>query len=115
MKRRAFTLIEVIVALSILAIAALYLLPAIYTSNFGKGIDENKMELSLHAQTILENYKSKHFTGAENDFNLPEGIDYELSEIEDGRFIVLHLRVIDDEKEYETKVALPKETCIYTD
>ncbi len=114
MKRRAFTLIEVIIALAILAIAALYLLPAIYTSNTYSNVGEKDMKLSLHAQTVIENYKSFHFTGIETALALPEGIDYELKVTEEHRFIVLDLRVMDDEKEYKTKIALPKETSIYT-
>lgn len=113
MKRPAFTLIEAILALSILAIVVVYLLPAIYI-NYNKRNDKsNDIKNAYYAQAIIENYKSKYFTGIDSEVNIPEDIEYKVEVKESERFIIVEVRIIDEEDEFKTKLALPIEKWIY--
>ncbi|WP_425538783.1 type II secretion system protein [Microaceticoccus formicicus] len=113
MKRPAFTLLEAIIALSILAIVVVYLLPAIYINHNKRNDKSNDIKNAYYAQAIMENFKSKHFTGIDTKLNIPEDLEYQVEEEVSGRFTIVEVRIIDDEKEFKTKLALPNEKGIY--
>ena len=89
MKRPAFTLLEAIIALSILAIVVVYLLPAIYINHNKRNDKSNDIKNAYYAQAIMENYKSKHFTGIDTKLNIPEDLEYQVEEEVSGRFTIV--------------------------
>lgn len=113
-EKSGFTLIETIVALSILGIVVIYLLPAIYINHSKRNDDSNNIKNAYYAQAIIENYKSKHFTGISTELNIPDNLEYIVNVSEVERFKIIEVEIKDGENVLKTKLALPMETGIYT-
>lgn len=114
MKKLAFTLIETIVALSILGIVVIYLLPAIYINHDKKVDKSNSIKNSYYAQAIIENYKSGYFTGINTELNIPDDLEYIVNVSEVDRFKIIEVEIKDGENAFKTKLALPIEKRIYS-
>ncbi|MDO5755521.1 MAG: competence type IV pilus minor pilin ComGE [Tissierellia bacterium] len=94
---KGFTLLETLVALFILAIIAIYLLPA-----FSKSMELEKEATEYHqkvhfAKEALERIRKNHDEGRKIDEDIPKLYPYTLKTTEEGGMVKITLEVEDNE------------------
>lgn len=105
--KKAFSLIEVLVAVAILAIIVISLLPAIYNSIVMAGKSKTLGDNYLNKQYIIESYKSYYFSNGPS----PSDKSCQIEEKDQGSMVLVSFYFDDEEKSID--LYLPKDKSLY--
>lgn len=64
--KKSFTLIECLVALSLMSLIALALIPSVYNSIVTSKKQDDNYKIILEMQDVIESYKTEHFNDIEH-------------------------------------------------
>lgn len=107
--KRSFSLIEVLVSLSIIGIISVFLIPAIYNSLEARDRNNDYYRLLLRSQEIIEGYKAEYFNGIDHVIHE----DCQIIEKDCGTYMEVEFTVSHEGKEMENKLILPKNIGIF--
>lgn len=106
-KKKAFSLIEALVAVAILSIIVISLLPAIHNSIIMAGKTKVLGDDYLNKQYIIESYKSYYFSNGP----FPNDKSCRIEEKDKGSMVLVSFYFDDEEKSID--LYLPKDKSLY--
>lgn len=112
MRKRAFTLLEVMIGVSLLSLIAISVLPAISFSFKSRETIERKKALVMEAERIIERTKANYFE--DGNISLESNYDYNIESYSEELSNKYKLKLIDGDISYEIIFYLPKDKSIYS-
>lgn len=107
-KRRAYTLIEVLASLAILAIIATSVLASFYNSVQLSDKAKDQTKLAFHGQGMVEAFKARELGASDVNYPLPDYVEDKSTIVEDDGGKIYKLRLEVGEHYYETEIFIGK-------